>query len=457
VSIFFRCLMGIVARMLLLSLMLLLSNAGQRGDDDFHTASLDTITDRHPAACDAYTYVPTPLSDAQLALWYPNTLRVVGVQVVLRHGERVPTADHFPDFLPKIWQLCWSPEIFGQFTAEGTTASFVYRDLDQNGTPVVHPTGHCDFGQLTDKGRSSLVHLGAHLRNLYAHQLRLLPSTWTSADDVFVRATDSPRTQHSALSLLVGLYPPPSRPMSSAPPRLYTVSPNSEYIHPTRMCPRAKQWWEEVRDANPALPAAISHLRAEHPAVASYIDACQDSGHSVLSAVSDTFVTLLAHGLPLPPNVTVAAVRDLWAVVSLETWQPYQTTPDLSRLIAGRLIGELVDRIDAATAGNPFSRLAVYSAHDITVGPLLATLGLFDGRLPTYAATVQVELLKETADTGRFHLRLWYNGRPLPLPFCDESANPPHICPWPIARKRLDELRLSPEQYTAQCRPRHAV
>lgn len=33
-----------------------------------------TPWDRHPAACDAYTYVPTPLSDAQLALWYPNTL-----------------------------------------------------------------------------------------------------------------------------------------------------------------------------------------------------------------------------------------------------------------------------------------------------------------------------------------------------------------------------------------------
>ncbi len=64
----------------------------------------------------------------------------------------------------------------------------------------------------------------------------------------------------------------------------------------------------------------------------------------------------------------------------------------------GRLLLELEARITAAVEGTGAPRLALYSAHDSTVGPLLCALRCFDGVWPPFASTVIMELLAEISD-----------------------------------------------------------
>lgn len=61
-------------------------------------------------------------------------------------------------------------------------------------------------GQLTERGRSQHLALGAALRKRYVQDLGFLPSTLDS-EAVWVRSTNVPRTIQSAQSLIDGLFP----------------------------------------------------------------------------------------------------------------------------------------------------------------------------------------------------------------------------------------------------------
>eukprot|EP00667_Euglena_gracilis_P008706 EG_transcript_8839 len=409
---------------------------------------------------DAYTYVPQPLSPESLAALYPSHLRVAFLQVVHRHGERTPVENDLPD-LPQNqrgWSLCWTPEGQEEFflqAHEGT--SFRPGRLRPDGQPADRLPGLCDFGQLTDKGKRSLHRLGAYLRWLYVERLRALPPHWTASGEVFIRATDVVRTHDSVLSLLLGLYPPSQRSRSLPVPRVYSLPSPAEYLYPSDACPRQRELWLASRAADPTLASRVAQLRSAFPAVARWMDdyplPADPWEASPVTAVADAFTSLVAHGLALPPGVPASAVPPLKEVADQELYRPYVVSVNLTRLVAGRLVADLVGRIDAALAGAAAPRLAVYSAHDVTVAPLLAALGAFDGRNPPFASLVSVEVLTETANPAAAHLRVQYNGLPVPLPFCPPSAAPPYTCPWPRARLHLAALQLTPAQFKAACEP----
>ena len=363
---------------------------------------------RAPATpADVYTYAPRELAGAEVQALYPAHLTLRLVQVVHRHGERSPTHHHFQSLerFKAGWPLCNSPgqeRFFLDANASGTS-DFRLRVLGDDGLPLAPTPGLCSYGQLTDKGKQALYRVGAFLRHLYVQHLQFLPEDWAEPEDVYVRATDHIRTHHSALSLLLGLYPLPHRTPGLALPTIHTMPLGKEYLYPSDNCPQQLKLWVAEMETDDALAGDVDRLRLKYPPVAEWMDmypkpTSRDVWSATpLQAVHDTFTVMLAHWLALPAGVTTSAIDDLEKVLARQFYRPYQQSEPLQRLVSGRLLRDLGRHLDAAVGGAVHPRFVEYSTHDTTVAPLLCALGVWDGRWPPYASTVVVELLEDTS------------------------------------------------------------
>ncbi len=83
--------------------------------------------------------------------------------------------------------------------------------------------------------------------------------------------------------------------------------------------------------------------------------------------------------------------------------------PQVVRLQISAWLSELAQLLAAAAAPNPPPlKLAHFSAHDTTVMPALAALGLWDGNLMPYAAHLVLELARDT--DNHTHVSFFFGG-----------------------------------------------
>ena len=85
------------------------------------------------------------------------------------------------------------------------------------------------LGQLTAKGISQETQLGKELRKKYVNQYYLLPKSY-NPETIYVRSTDYNRTQMSANSLLLGLYPIKMRASFSQKIPIHVVSNDDDNL-----------------------------------------------------------------------------------------------------------------------------------------------------------------------------------------------------------------------------------
>eukprot|EP00899_Mesostigma_viride_P019585 jgi/Mesvir1/27628/Mv07360-RA.2 len=171
--------------------------------------------------------------------------------------------------------------------------------------------GTCPPGQLTFKGHQQLRALGASVRALYADKLGLLPAD-IQPSDVYVRATDYPRTQQSAAAFLEGLVMGPDAVASNGsggiglgkvaatftihtlPARVETLLPNYD------ACPRLAA----LRTSMDKMPAWRRHLADNSQLMASLIELTGTGGdiswQENFDHYFDSFRGRTCHGIPLP-------------------------------------------------------------------------------------------------------------------------------------------------------------
>lgn len=78
-----------------------------------------------------------------------------------------------------------------------------------------------------------------------------------------------------------------------------------------------------------------------------------------------------------------------------------------------------------------------YSAHDITLVPVLNFFRIYDGIIPHYRARIIVEIYKRRhSQGGELFFRLLYNGRSVTqaVPFCPKTA----LCPFSTLIEQLN-------------------
>ncbi|KAJ1801856.1 hypothetical protein LPJ56_006344, partial [Coemansia sp. RSA 2599] len=407
----------------------------------------------------------TPLNVAQarlpsltpefVAKNYPSFLSVVQVLIVNRNGERVALKHTATGTLPKNWNLCAQGNLaqVGFQKAVGLLApssdappgmqgqgqtplckprmfEMAMRDTSglarESGTAPASdgsraPAAMCEFGQLTDLGRQSMTALGVYLRALYVDALGFLPpaprrpASDSPTNDLYLRATRFTRTFESLQHVLGGLYPAlePGSPVF----RVNVRPAEHETLMNDRRCKRMQPLFGEFKKRCLALHSdERRQLYADMrkvPALREHLDSkglLEDS--RISTTMLDVAFSEYVHGLLPPDAVNDALLTRTLQLASAEHMLPLWKSTAVARLRIGHLLREFAASVAAAVEMDRAGRdqqpkMAIYSAHDATIAPLLATLGsdaesakpaaslLPEMLWPPFGSSLRVELLKD--------------------------------------------------------------
>ena len=252
-------------------------------------------------------------------------------------------------------------------------------------------------------------------------------------------------------SVLLGLFPTRFSESVSAANVLQILAVPEKYetMFSTRRCARYAQLIRQFKQlARSETDELVKQLQ---PAMIEPVL----NGSATLLTLYDSLSCRFAHNLPVPSGVKRSDLLSLEKILVRERYEPFARSPDLARVGIGRFLGQLTAQMHtAAAAGEP--KLALYSGHDSTVGPLLGCLGLLskDPHWPTYGANLIFELLEDRlSPKNELFVRVKYNGRTMAIPGC-ENADPQKrfggtLCPM----SRFLEIcsPLIPKDYDQEC------
>ncbi|KAJ2851090.1 hypothetical protein J3B02_003597, partial [Coemansia erecta] len=196
-----------------------------------------------------------------------------------------------------------------------------------------------------------------------------------------------------------------------------------ETIFPRSSCRRMILMFRELSKKCIALHAAErQQLYAEMrsvPALQKHLDAAgytPEMRHMAIP-VLDTAVSAYAHGLPLPDAIDSAFLARLSQAAAVEYLLSAWKSTALTRMLIGPLLHEFSANVAAAVEKDRAGRaqqpkMAIYSAHDTTLAPLLATFGSSADSAetvtpaaaalpsemlwPPFASSIRIELLKDS-------------------------------------------------------------
>ncbi|ORZ08631.1 histidine phosphatase superfamily [Absidia repens] len=407
----------------------------------------------------------------------PEDIELAYLQVVHRHGERTPVRSRLEKLIPSTWNLCDANRAmfatildFNQQKGQpndGIPARFapLQRLAEKNGSSekeqVTHPAGACYYGQLTNLGRQSMTALGSRLRELYVEKYNYLPDQF-DAKQIYIRSTDYARTQESVQQMIAGgLYPSEKR-------------SDDAIIQIRTRCLRlrqlSKQFHATVSEMHKDLSTSLSNRLKKHVGHVSL------DSHPSANGVFDTVVAAKVHGFDLPKEFDDQVIRDLEQIVVDEWFYSHIVSNEVRRLGLGRLMGDIRDRMIRRADGTDHKvgeqdyKLAVYSGHDTTIGPLLIILGGYDNRWPPFGSSIIFELYKTKGSTTNSNkigwfgsnkkehddhfVRVRFNSKILQLPGCAEkgkhhSNGDQSLCTLEAFKKIVkDQI---PDDWTAEC------
>lgn len=331
---------------------------------------------------------------------------LASVGVVIRHGARSPGR------LSPCWQGYDSDSIHWQCDkpAEKHLLGGLRFALNFAGTPsTLGARSGCAAGQLLDEGRAQHRALGRALRAAYVgpsatvdgllpDELPLFGETGLS-----LRSSSLERAIISGQELVAGLV------NGSLPDGWGTRSlpwaigePDNEWIYPNpKPCPRLNE-----------LEAAAAEAYAEDPKTAAFEARTRAS---LEQAIGNGDLALLRTNVALdclmcsacqsavdpglfPANLTADLAQDAWrAIESFEAHLVSHDRAAWSRLALAPLGNELLEHSRSAVEGRlGRPKFALWSGHDTTVMPLLAALGVHDGKWAPYAANFVVEVWRRS-------------------------------------------------------------
>lgn len=413
-----------------------------------------------------------PYTKDELAQLYPKNLELLQVQVVFRHGERTPVRHRLASAgVPEHWQMCDAASQFrAAFSSRAGEDSLRWQTMPykrqiegfgpHSGPAVVSPNGTaervCLMGELTNRGRETTLALGERLRELYVKQLGFLNDKVEHSSYIYMRHSPITRAGESLFQVFAGLYPPEKRSPAFEPVVLVRNISEENLFPNESQCRRlallAERFAEIAADKwNPILAGRATD------AFGKYINGIVAvNGHPRVSGILDTVSSAQGNGVPLPAElVTEEALADVEAASVDEWFRGYVDEREYRRLGAGRLLGDLVDKMQKAARGKDVFKVGLYGAHDTTLGSLLASIDAFDGRWPRYTSSIAFEVFRKSSDSlfGRdeHYVRLRYNDKPLTLPGCKghTSEGDSSLCTLAQFSKIVKEI--TPDDWSKEC------
>lgn len=381
--------------------------------------------------------------------------QLIHVTAIIRHGARTPYSGQlncWEDYEP-VWNCNLTTYIatppaqaiaqWEQEKGSTDTGILLFEKHYDALTNVDHNLsndllGSCQTGQLLLTGYEQELTNGRFLRVAYFQtddsSSQLINASTTPWTDVYYRADDDQRTLMSGQVLLRGLFGPeidrfgqnntlPTLPLHTADRLRDIVDPNPV------VCPRLG----EIQHAFEQSPE-FQAFQTSHEKIILEKFKRQVLKVDNMEAI-DCLMTTICTDRELP-----AAVNDYGGDSNRQRRQSsydeygdnrFQRLYDLevksvsmlykynnaeySKLGMGPLWAEITDNLHAILDNKSYKKLALFSGHDTTLMPLLATIDVFDGTWPPYASMVILEvhrlnLQDETFSSGHA-FRLLYNGK----------------------------------------------
>ncbi|XP_029200114.2 prostatic acid phosphatase-like isoform X1 [Acropora millepora] len=271
--------------------------------------------------------------------------------------------------------------------------------------------------QLTVRGMDQMFRAGSYVQKRYQN-LHLLSSVY-SPSDIYVRSSDYSRTLNSALSFLLGLYPPKNKTIEtyagvfSAPHDIqqvpiHTVAvQNDQLLRGWLVCPRLNKrltaFYESMEFKMKKTESALLRKTLEKILNIEKIE---------LTDFYNVYDYIHLHRLY---NHTYLNITDKqWRqVVNVADWVEYNKYSQevIGDIGGGLLANEIAFSFSEAAANRSKAKLLYYSAHYGTMFSLFTALGLNEAtnstlrRIPYYASLIFIELLQDSSDGNQFFVR----------------------------------------------------
>jgi len=383
------------------------------------------------------------------------------VQVLHRHGARTPFVA-LPG-MPQEGTPGWS-SLWGQCRLPPKAAVTAAARATENGGGGVPLSGEaamaagqaeaaaaatygtCGKGQLTKLGEEQLMHLGTFLRREYLEGPagRLLAGgPVPPAEQLAVTSTKTSRTILSVRSMLHGLLPEATDADIEALVKVPRPFSMDILIANYARCDRLRELFHEAK-AHVDSSLMSVHTRAR---LAKEVGAM--SQNLTLIAAGDPLRALVGQGAALPGNVSEGLAEELDAcgheMVDVANGRH---SAEMRRLSMGLLLADMHEQIMAAADGRSPLRMAVRSAHDISVCGLLAALGLQVPGWPRFGSSVVTELRRDL-QSGDFQVRIvCYDG----VPGGGDGGKVIDVTvPLQAWCDTVEPLILSEEEYVREC------
>ncbi|XP_008584870.1 PREDICTED: lysophosphatidic acid phosphatase type 6, partial [Galeopterus variegatus] len=301
-------------------------------------------------------------------------------------------------------------------------------------------------GQLTKVGMQQMFALGERLRKNYVEDIPFLSSTF-NPQEVLVRSTNIFRNLESTRCLLAGLF----QRQKEGPIIIHTDEASSEVLYPNyQNCWSLRQRVRGRRQAASLQPGISEDLKKVKEGMG--IDGSDGVDFLVLL---DNVAAEQVHSLLSCPMLKKFAQLVEQRAVDTALYILQREDRESLQMAVGPFLhileSNLLKAVDPATPPGKIRKLYLYAAHDVTLMPLLMTLGIFDHKWPPFAVDLTMELYQHQ-ESKEWFVQLYYHGE-VQVP----RGCPDVLCPLEKFLNTMSVYTLSPEKYHTLCSQTQAM
>ena len=279
--------------------------------------------------------------------------------------------------------------------------------------------------QLTARGMHQMFQLGSYFREKYINRYQLLPERY-QGEKMIVFSTDKDRTLMSAESLLFGLYPLGTGPVTSndKPGLPYAFQPIP--IHTRKNVaesPENKKKFITMPDkyvkSTPAWKEKTASIKDK------FVKWSMATGLEIkdfdidLVVLADTLKIYKLHNIPIPSELSK---KDIEEIIAIGQWGHLNWfhTKEIAIFLGKSILSTTVGYLqEAATQTKPL-KYVLFVDHDTTIESVMVILQKPLNELPSYAANLNFSLFEE--GTKNYLVKISYNNKPVILPGCGNKV-----------------------------------
>ena len=376
-------------------------------------------------------------------------LRLVQVQLLIRHGDRAPIntkalPNTGPVHLPCRFnhhRLDFKDKLA---TYKDMVSKEVFQIIGSEHKKLLEDRLSCYGGQLTPRGMLQHLFLGTHLKDSY-------PKFFTQIQnqDIHVLSTDTPRTKQSAAALLTGMLYNSFSSVTKGRAQKHKIALNVHADHlkahlvldkdekPLSCPPLAKKFDEVVKGGE--FVAFNKNIGPMVKSLAYYLSS-DVSQLSPFDQIVDTFYTRSCHklGVPVGPKYSVPSSLMEQAFGYANRFSTLKHSGELAEMQTLSLLSHIAKHIVSAVKDeDSHKKLVVYSGHDTMIHPFLRILDDKFDTWPPYASRIVFEVFVENGATptdknmyAKTFFRVLFNGDAIEnIKFIGDAKGPMKLFP----------------------------